>query len=62
MRFCHEVCGRCNNFVNLGPNMVPWGDTEVNEGDVWECRLGYHDYDDCRDEMPADELPDVDDP
>lgn len=59
MRFGHEVCERCENYVNKGPNWVPYGDTYVNEGDVWECRLGFYNYDECKDEIPVDELPSV---
>ena len=33
-------CDDCPNYVNMGPNMVPWGETMVNEGDVWECIEG----------------------
>lgn len=59
MRFGDEACEHCDNYVNMGPNWVPWGDTWVNEGDDWQCRLGYADYEECRKELPPDELPDV---
>ena len=50
MRFGDEVCERCDDYVNTGPNMVPWGNTMVNEGDTWECRLGYADHEECQEE------------
>ena len=41
-----DDCGGCELFINRGPNMVPYGDTMVNEGDCWECSEG-HDPGDC---------------
>jgi len=38
-----DDCGGCALFINRGPNMVPAGDTMVNEGDCWECSEGYTD-------------------
>ena len=35
-----DDCDGCALFVNRGPNMVPAGDTMVNEGDCWECSEG----------------------
>lgn len=47
MRFANEKCENCRFFKNMGPNMVPYGDTSVNEGDVWECGKGF-DPGDCQ--------------
>ena len=39
-------CDGCELFINRGPNMVPYGEGQVNEGDSWECSEG-HDPGDC---------------
>ena len=39
-------CDSCELFINRGPNMVPYGDIVVSEGDSWECSEG-HDPGDC---------------
>ena len=40
------ICDGCPYYINRGPNLVPWGNTMVNEGDVWECDKEL-DPDDC---------------
>lgn len=51
-------CDTCRFYINLGPNMVPYGDTWVNEGDCHECQKGYDG--DCPDDMyEPDELDSV---
>lgn len=49
MRFVPDLCDTCAHLKNVGPNMVPYGSTSVNEGDVHECDLGYHPGD-CNEE------------
>lgn len=36
-----DDCDGCALWTNRGPNMVPWGNTMVNEGDYWECSEGH---------------------
>ena len=38
-----DDCGGCALWTNRGPNMVPYGEGQVNEGDYWECSEGYTD-------------------
>jgi len=42
-----DDCDGCALWTNRGANMVPAGDTMVNEGDCWECSEGYTDCPDA---------------
>ena len=39
-------CDNCENYRNVGPTIVPYGDTWVSAGNDWECGKGL-DPDDC---------------
>jgi len=54
VRFVPDQCDNCPHLKNMGPNMVPYSSFSVNEGDVYECGLGYH-FGECEIEEDEDD-------
>jgi hypothetical protein len=53
----YNPCAGCANYVNCGPNIVPYGEGWVNSGDIYDCRYGYSGPEECGDLAAFDDEP-----